>query len=148
MRMLPPKILEFIVFSQLDKFKSIELILLKDHLILEVIIDDALLSYAQRGNFDSVGLSFYKKIELLAIIHKGNEQNFVKVKEFILRLNKLRNRLAHQLVTDITKELSVWSEDVLREFPVVKYTKYTFRTKTVHALACIARVLMESANSL
>lgn len=96
----------------------------------------------ERGDIESLGLGFYKKLELLALLHRGDSECFVRVREHVVKLNKLRNRLAHRLMFENgAEELGEWAAQVLAEFPKTKFTKHTYRTKVVHAFASVASEL-------
>jgi hypothetical protein len=140
-----PKLVEFAVWSHLDQVENIELVLLKGHLLLESVIDSTLSTLFQRGSPESLNLTFHRKLELLAMLHRGSESDFNLAKALIVRLNKLRNRLAHELMFEGGRaDLEEWSGSVLSAFPGIKFSKYTFRTKVVHAFATLARVLCTS----
>lgn len=143
-----PKMIEFAVWSHLDEIESFELILLKGHLLLECVVDNTLGTLIERGDIESLNLGFYKKLELLALLHRGRPEDFLRIRGHIVRLNKLRNQLAHQLMFENGKEeLGLWASQVLTELPKAKFTKFTYRTKVVHAFASVASELSALAGS-
>lgn len=142
------KLVQYAVWSNLDQVDNTELIILKGHLLLESVIDKSLSFLVQRGDIEILNLSFYKKLQLLRLLHVCPDDQFSKAQNFVIQLNKIRNRLAHQIGFDGAQtELSVWAAAVLNTFPGIKFSKYTFRTKVVHAFASLAAELSRSADS-
>ena len=123
---------------------SVELILLKGHLFLEVIIDQALDYHLLVKNNQRRNLSFHKKLlELEKCVQNPNSYFLITIIH-IKTLNSLRNRLAHEpFFTDGKLELEKWSQQVLLDIPITKFSKYTYRTKIIHCMASLARSLLE-----
>jgi hypothetical protein len=143
--MFPSEIIEYASWSYLEEHDDPELVLLKGHLLLEVVLDAAVASFAPGQCKGFSDLSFHRKLERLTVLRTDAEPRFLRAMELLIHLNRLRNRLAHQLMFQGGQhDLSEWSENVLKEFPPTKHSKYTFRTKIVHAFATLARVIHES----
>lgn len=137
------KVLEWAVWSNLDEHKNAELLLLKGHLILEVFMD-GFLSTMEPSNKDA---SFYKKVKLISEVIDDTDQNY-KIIKSLFSLNKIRNNFAHNWQFSLeVSGINGWVDEVLVNFPVVKVSKYTYRTKLVHAFAALARALMECEKS-
>jgi hypothetical protein len=49
-------------------------------------------------------------------------------------------------VSDELIEFKDWAAFVLNEFPIQKNTRFTFRTKIVHAFAALYRIVLESSS--
>lgn len=139
------KLIEWAVWVNLDKKNDIELILLKGHLLLETVITSLLKNYMIKdSSIDSLGLTFYKKLELLMLLTKKQTNELKKVKKYIIEINQLRNKLAHKYDFEVHHEEFVsWATNVLKDFPFVKFTKFTFRTKIVHAFATLTKCICE-----
>lgn len=137
------QLIEWAIWVNLDKLTDLELILLKGHLCLEVIIDDVL-SENKINNYKD--LSFYKKIKELSSIEIKCEpkRDNLSVSQKLFELNKIRNRLAHEFQFDINDgELEKWSQDILDNFTGQKFSKHTYRTKIVHSFSVIAKAITE-----
>lgn len=142
------KMIHFAVWSHLDEVTDTELMLLKGHLLLESVIDQSLCLLVRRGDPESLNISFAKKLQLLQLLHDSEQEHFAQVQGFTLQINRLRNRLAHELNFDASlDEFERWANAVLTAFPETKLSKYTFRTKIVHAFASLAAQLSLTADS-
>ncbi len=135
------KLLEWVIWAQLDSQKDFELLLLKGHLMLELIIDNVL---NENGLTQHVNFSFYKKVCVLKGLKNDESKNMKEIIFFLFTLNKLRNKLAHEYLFDIHNgDFDKWSSDVLTTFKGKKFTKFTQRTKNVHAFSALAKALTE-----
>lgn len=140
------KMIHYAVWSHLDEVTDTELILLKGHLLLESVIDQSLSHLVRRGEPDSLNISFAKKLQLLQLLHDMDHEQFLQIQAFTLQINRLRNKLAHELNFDSSaSEFERWANAVLDAFPETKMSKYTFRTKIVHAFASLASQLGATA---
>lgn len=131
---------EWAVWAHLGSKTDLELILLKGHLLLEIILDVTL----KRNNIEDYNsYSFHRKIIAL---DKINFEDNVR-KDFIISslksINKLRNRLAHQVYFDIKNEgLDLWAISILENLKGTKYSKYTLRTKIVHSFSILSKNIL------
>ncbi|MFA5904400.1 MAG: hypothetical protein WC836_10750 [Desulfobacula sp.] len=130
---------------QLDQKKDIELILLKGHLMLEVIIDDVInRCLGENKSIESLRLGFYKKCELLWLLSNNTSEQTELIKTYVLEINRLRNKLAHKFIFEEHEtELVKWADDVLATLPEIKISRYTYRTKIVHAFANLSKCMYE-----
>lgn len=133
-------LIEWAVWGQLDSEKNLELILLKGHLLLEIVLDEIL----ARKDIQTKDFSFHRKIIAFEKISFKNREK----KEFIIsslrKLNNLRNRLAHEFNFDVKNgELKLWAVNILKNLSGTKHTKYTFRTKIVHAFSILSKNILE-----
>jgi hypothetical protein len=134
------KVLEWAVWANLDEIANSELLLLKGHLMLEVFMDSFLSTAESDSNKNA---SFYRKVELISESIGGTEKG-CHIVHLLSSLNKIRNKFAHEWRFSLsTSGIDMWADEVLATFPVVKATKYTYRTKLVHAFAALARAVME-----
>lgn len=134
-------LMEWAVWGQLDSKTDLELILLKGHLLIEQILDGKL-NRCEIENKKS--LSFYSKI--LAIEKLNFEQTEKKkiIINALKKLNKLRNNLAHDYKFDLKNgEFELWSKGILQNLNGEKYTRFTFRTKIVHAFSTLTINILE-----
>ena len=134
-------LMEWAVWGHLHSRTDLELILLKGHLLIEQILDVKL---NRCGIQNRKSLSFYGKI--LAIEKLNFEQS--EKKKIILnelkKLNKLRNNLAHDYKFDLkNEELELWAKEILKNLNGEKYTRFTFRTKIVHAFSTLTINILE-----
>ena len=135
------KIVEWAFWANLESESNVELILLKGHLFMEVLLNYVL---AENGLKTHTNYSFYRKVHSLLLVTYGQTVTPNRIAPYLFRLNNLRNNLAHDFSYDITNgDIEKWSLDVLAQFDVVKNTRYTFRTRIVHAFAALARALGE-----
>jgi len=137
-------LVEWAIWVHLDSKTDMELILLKGHLLLELILDATLsrLNLHKNKNY-----SFYKKTIILDKIQfkESIKKNFIV--SSLKDINKLRNRLAHEFQFDIKDgELEIWALNILENLKGEKHTNYTFRTKIVHSFSIISRNILELAN--
>ncbi len=137
-------IIEWAIWANLDKIAELELVLLKGHLHIEIIIDTVL---SENGIKNCDDLSFYKKTKELKIIESKSNSNSQIITDKLFELNKIRNKLAHELKFEINNgELENWAQSVLSIFKGQKFTKHTYRTKIVHAFSTIAKAITEIEN--
>jgi len=137
-------LVEWAVWGHLESQTNLELILLKGHLLLEIILETVL----KRNNIlDCENYSFHKKIIAIEkIIVKDNlKRDFIT--SSLKDINRLRNKIAHEFHFEIENgELELWSSNILKNLKGKKYTKYTFRTKIVHSFSIISKNLLDLTN--
>tara|TARA_R110000868_G_scaffold205639_2_gene454163 strand:+ start:758 stop:1201 length:444 start_codon:yes stop_codon:yes gene_type:complete len=134
-------LVELAVWGHLDSKTELELILLKGHLIIEQILE-AKLNRAgiEIGNT----LSFYSKILALEELNFEQLQKKTSIIYALKGLNKLRNNLAHDFYFDLNNgEFESWAKYVLKNMYGEKYTRYTYRTKIVHAFSILTINILE-----
>lgn len=127
---------EWAVWGHLDSKTDLELILLKGHLLIELVIDTALIRCCKQ-NYKNY--SFYKKVSVLENIDfkKNHMKGFII--SSLLDLNNLRNKLAHEFNYDIYNgEFEQWASKILNNMDGVKFSKYTYRTKIVHSFSILS----------
>lgn len=133
--------MEWAVWANLDKNQDLELILLRGHLILELFIDSLL---ENDGCKKYKNLSFYSKVNLLTNIADNKVVDFDSIKTYLLSINNLRNKFAHEWGFDICEsEIEVWSKGVISAFEAEKFSKYTYRTIVIHAFSLLSGALLE-----
>lgn len=132
---------EWAVWASLDSKTDLELILLKGHLLIEQILEIKLNSSGiQNGNM----LSFYSKVLAFKKINFQESQKKKIIHTKLEKVNKLRNNLAHDYYFDLNNgEFELWAKGVLNELNGKKYTRFTFRTKIVHAFSTLAINILE-----
>lgn len=127
---------EWAVWGHLQSKTDLELILLKGHLILEMTIE----TYLKRHNIKDVeNFSFHKKIIELdkCISHEFPKKKIII--DSLFQINKLRNKLAHEFEFEINDStFKEWSLNIMSNLNGKKWSKYTFRTKIVHAFSILA----------
>lgn len=132
---------EFAVFIHLDAKSDLELILLKGHLLLETVLTVVL----KRNGLDSVdNLSFYRKTIDFELINFKDSTKLALIAKALKEINRLRNQLAHEFSFDIHNgEFQKWAAQILTDLKGTKYTKYTHRTKIVHAFSILTANIIE-----
>lgn len=127
---------ELAVWSHLDKKTDLEMILLKGHLLLEIVLDTALCRINIK---DCENFSFYKKVDLLEKYHSDPDERGSFVFSSLKKINRLRNKLAHEVHFDIANgELDTWALEITENLEGEKFSKYTSRTKVVHAFSTLS----------
>lgn len=134
-------LVEWAVWGHLSSKNDPELILLKGHLLLEIVLETTL---KRSNNIECENYSFHRKIVALEQVSVTNE---VKKDFTILSLktiNRLRNKIAHDFHFNIENgEFELWSSNVLNNLKGTKYTKFTYRTKLIHSFSTLSRNIIE-----
>nr|VFK04985.1 MAG: hypothetical protein BECKH772A_GA0070896_104873 [Candidatus Kentron sp. H]VFK05019.1 MAG: hypothetical protein BECKH772B_GA0070898_105192 [Candidatus Kentron sp. H]VFK08688.1 MAG: hypothetical protein BECKH772C_GA0070978_105392 [Candidatus Kentron sp. H] len=140
------KLIEWFVWANLDKKKDIELIILKGHLILKLILDNVL----SGNNVEEYSkFSFYRKVEKLSYISVRFLGQIKEIAHYLMALNKIRNKLAHEVTFSIdNSRIDEWSTDVLSALEGMNFSKFTYRTKIVHTFSALAKALTEIEQKL
>jgi hypothetical protein len=132
---------EWAVWGHLDSTTDLELILLKGHLLLETILETSLSRCEINVSED---YSFYKKIKAFENVRFKETEKHKFIVCSLKKVNRLRNNLAHEFHFDIKNgELELWSADILRNLEGEKYTRFTYRTKIVHAFSIISKNILD-----
>ena len=134
-------LVEWAVWGHLDNKKDLDLILLKGHLLLEVVLDTAL---TRMDANDPKNLSFYRKVEILEKCHSLNDKKVQVIIKSLKDLNKLRNELAHEFHFEIANaNIEFWASDIIDNLQGKKFSRYTYRTKIVHGFSILSKNLLE-----
>ncbi len=138
-------LMEWAVWAHLDSRLDLETVLLIGHLLIENVMDVILERSNEKGYGD---FSFHRKVFILENIKVSNEEKKTEIIKFLKNINKLRNKLAHEFQFEIKNgELEDWALTVLANFNGVKFSKYTFRTKIVHAFSTLSINALEIFDS-
>lgn len=133
--MIPPALIDFSVWSNLARYPNDEIILLKGHLFLEVMLSEGLRLRTSLTTSEVKNMSFHAKVKALSEL----DEPMREAMEFALSLNKLRNMLAHEpFPKELEAALPDWAETVIAAYAMQKYQKYTRRTKITQAIAALA----------
>ena len=137
-------LVEWAVWGHLDSKVDLELLLLKGHLILEIIIQTVLkrndITECEDYSFNRKIIAF-EKIDFLDIDKKLFLISCLK------DINKLRNKIAHDFYFKIEDgEFESWSNIILKNLEGTKFTKYTFRTKIVHSFSILSINILQLEN--
>ncbi|WP_335990293.1 hypothetical protein [Acinetobacter bereziniae] len=142
--MIPPAIVEWAMWARLDRYQSIELILLKGHLLVEILLNDRLSILALQKEIAIEDLSFYRKLVILEKSAYFAEDDRKMIIYLAKDLNKLRNKLAHEIFYDgLEMDTEQWSKEVLKYIQSTKVQKYTSRTRFTQAIAALGQALYE-----
>jgi hypothetical protein len=132
---------EWAVWAHLDSTTDLEKILLKGHLLLEIILDTTLKRNAIQ-NFED--LSFFRKITIIEKIDFDNSKQKDLIILSLKEINQLRNRFAHEFNFEIKDgRFELWATNILKNFEGTKFTKYTFRTKAVHSFSILSKNILD-----
>ncbi|WP_303747724.1 hypothetical protein [Stenotrophomonas pigmentata] len=142
--MIPTPLIDWAVWSKLDRYRDIELILLKGHLLLEVMLSEVLRTRLSLTDPQIRKLSFRQKINELAMLAE-DDHGLMEALDFLAGLNKLRNRLAHEPFPTIENDLAAWSGQVLHVFLKNKHQQFTARTRITQAMSALAGWVYEFA---
>lgn len=135
------KVMEWVVWANLDKNKDLELILLKGHLILEIFLDNLLKNGSQENHKK---LNFFGKVNILSKVMGSETVEIETIKNHLLSINNIRNKFAHEWSFKIHEsKIEKWSVDVLSTFKGEKFSKFTYRTKVIHAFSSLSGALVE-----
>lgn len=138
--MIPPAFLDWVVWANLNRHQDVELILLKGHLLLEVMLAEGLRLRTSLTESQIRNLSFYAKAKTLA----ETDEHLSKTIAHAKQLNQLRNKVAHEpFPKELDQALLLWSEQVLATCSLYKHQKYTSRTKITQSIAALARSIYE-----
>ena len=92
---------------------------------------------------------FYRKIGLLDKLNVTDRNKLEKVVVALTQINTLRNRLAHEVLFIVdNSDFSYWAIEVLANFNGAKFTKYTYRTKIIHAFSVLSKNILELDQSV
>lgn len=132
---------EWAVWGHLQSKTDLELILLKGHLMLEIALETCL----KRSGLEGIdNYSFHKKINELNNCIPIDTLNKTLIINFLYQINKLRNKLAHEVEFDINDlQLQNWSIEIISRLKGKKWSKFTFRTRIVHAFSILAINILE-----
>lgn len=138
--MYPSPLIDWAVWANLDRHRDIELILLKGHLLLDIMLTAGLSRQSAMTASQVKNLSFYAKTQALAETDASLSDAMAHAKQ----LNRLRNQVAHEpFVQTLEADLATWSEQVLAVYAVQKYQRYTHRTRLTQAIAALAQSIYE-----
>nr|WP_320050381.1 hypothetical protein [uncultured Desulfuromonas sp.] len=123
---IPKEVIEVSVFNHLVGIKDKELILLKGHLLLDVMLSEAT---------KNEKYGFHGKVGIFSNICKDDE-----VVNLLYDLNNIRNMLAHEWDFEIESSgLIEWSENVLEKTKSTMASRRTQRMDLVKAIASLSR---------
>lgn len=118
---------------------------MKGHLLLEVMLSECLCTRLLLTEQQIKKLSFHEKLKALAAVTE-RDKGLTEALEFSEQLNRLRNRLAHELFPKLETDLATWSDQALRVFLKSKHQRYTPRTRITQAISALARSVYECAS--
>jgi hypothetical protein len=143
--MIPSVLIDFSVWAKLDRYPNDELILLKGHLLLEVMLAEGLRLRTSLTEPQVNNLSFHSRAKALAELDEPMRQAM----ESVQQLNKLRNMLAHEPFPEkLEVALTAWSERVIAAYAMHKHQRYTRRTTITQAIAALARHVYDLSNGI
>lgn len=132
---------EFAVWGNLDATRDTELILLKGHLLLEMVLETAI---GNSGIKNLRDYSFFKKVRVFENIAFKNSEKHKFLVYCLLNVNRLRNTLAHEFEFEINDgKLTLWSDEILQNLVGEKYTRFTHRTRIVHSFSILAKNILD-----
>ncbi len=138
-------LIEWAIWANLDKQKDLELILLKGHQLLEIIMD---LVLDRKNKKNCHNYSFYYKVKCLEKIKFKNEIKKEIIISSLLSINRLRNKVAHEYTYKLENgEFQLWSARILRNLKGTKFSRFTDRTKLVHSFSMLALNLIEMTST-
>ncbi|MBL7971493.1 MAG: hypothetical protein JNL03_08230 [Prolixibacteraceae bacterium] len=131
---------EWAIWGHLESEKNLELILLKGHLLLEVVLDSLLFDDKK----DYKNYSFHRKVTYLENLDVKEESRQRFIVMALRDLNKMRNKLAHEFKYDIANgEFDEWSSRIHDNLEGMKWTRYTRRTKIIHSFSILAKNILD-----
>lgn len=137
-------LVEWAVWGHLDSKTDLELLLLKGHLLLEIIMRTIL---ERNEVIDCEDYSFHRKIIAFEKIDFLDIDKKLFLISCLKDINKLRNKIAHDFYFKIEDgEFESWSNIILKNLEGKKFTKYTFRTKIVHSFSILSINILQLEN--
>lgn len=134
-------LMEWTVWAHLTSIRDLDLILLKGHLFLEQVLDSVLTKHNVK---DIKNFSFHRKISSLQKIETKHKEKLDIIIPLLFEINRLRNKVAHEPLFNVHNgEIEFWASNILKNFEGEKFTKYTRRTKIVHAFSIITKNIFE-----
>lgn len=137
---------EWAVWGHLSSKKDVELILLKGHLMLETALERTL---SKSNILKNDNYSFFRKLTILEndIVTKNPDKEFII--NSLKKINSMRNKLAHEFLYDeLDNDIEEWSKSILSNLKGEKYSKFTYRTKIVHAFSILTVNLLKIKTSV
>lgn len=132
---------EWAVWGHLDSETNLELIVLKGHLLLEIVLDSVLLSFDLKNPKD---YSFHRKIVFFEKLNITETKKQILISNCLRDINKMRNKLAHEFEFDVNNDnLERWSVKIHDNLNGRKWTKYTRRTKIIHSFSILSLNLLD-----
>ncbi len=129
-------ITEWAVWANLHPKVDLVSLLLKGHLLLEVILNEVL---RRNKIHDYEYLSFYRKITLLDEFVVCNEKKKNFIVSTLKDINSLRNKIAHELNFDIRNgDFADWAKRITNNLEGEKFTRYTFRTRIQNSFSILS----------
>ncbi len=137
------QVLEY-VESHLDEKDSIEMILLKGHLILEQALNEWLRMYIPtEKKLSNLNLTFAKKIDLAVALTKRHDLSSSKIVGRLKRINSIRNKLAHKLEFNLHyDELNAWAIDVVDTPFITMDREQDFKLNLIIAFSSVAHYMV------
>lgn len=134
--------------KELLELQSIELILLKGHLLLEICLNELLKVYVRDWkSFDKLGLMFSKKLALYQAL-VGNRSWPCGYGDCLSEINRIRNKLAHKIdFDDYHVDLKKWACKLLGYTPKTINRKRTYRNTLVKAFGLLSGLLSGAAQA-
>ena len=127
---IPKILIEHSVFYTLITYENIEMIILKGHLTLELLMSRII---------PNKNVSFYGKS---LIIQKIDELEFEG--SMLLELNMIRNNLAHNYEFKLEESgIIEWSNKIITKLEHTKFSRHTKKTKIAHAFSALALKICE-----
>jgi hypothetical protein len=139
--------IEVAVTVNLNKYRDMEMILLKGHLILEQAINHLInIHVKDPQKIDSLNLMFAKKTDLLmALIGK----QFSSEERHLKEINRIRNKLAHEFFFDkYHKELKSRACSVNGYTPKTINNKKTYKNTVTKAFSFLTGLLIGIAQGI
>jgi hypothetical protein len=135
---------EWAVWAHLSSITDLEKILLKGHLLLEIILD---ITLTKKGIQNLDKISFYKKIRAIEKIEFANSNNKELIISFLSEINQLRNTFAHEFNFNIQDgRFELWMSNVLKNFQGAKFSNYTLRYKSIHSFSILSKNILDLTN--
>jgi hypothetical protein len=138
----------FVVWAHLSDQRQVEMVLLKGHLLLEILLTNALNKFeAGPSHLKNQNLTFSKKLTLLQTVTPKGFFAPAELYHYIAEANRLRNQLSHHWdFRPHHEELHTWAKRVLRTFPDTPVSRHTFRVEVIAAFSALSTCLMENTN--
>ena len=142
------KIFPAIASNHLMPHRSVEMVLLKGHLILEVAIDNGVHLIVSEADYERYeGLSFHRKLLTLQELRPRVRADLDRALKHLLEINRIRNRFAHEFFFHGgLNAIDAWSAAVLEDFPIFPEKRRSTRTRLIEAIGNLGSVMVDPAS--
>ena len=134
-------LIEWAVWGNLQSKNDLEGILLRGHILIDIILSTSL-KRMEIQKCDT--FSFHSKVKAFEKVNFSEIEKHKFLCKSLYELNNLRNKLAHEVDFNFRNgNFESWSLEIIKELDGMKYSNFTRRTKIVHSFSFLAKAILE-----